>query len=368
MPAIKIGPYGPFPNVHFQTDSQVSTLTYAASTTLQLALPRDGFVTEVDIDLDPLSYAGAATPGLYDDASWKALGGIKVDSDGGKSYLTFTDARGFHYGNVFDYGDSFHFGSLSTATSGTLTNYRRLRFHTGVHNYKLGSGKPVHDPYDLSAGINGPSFSQFQIEWTTPANTVIGSGDTIGTGTILKASVSRVMGLPDFIVKLLPVPAFFEELYTPAATSTDLGYTVNIPIGYNIVKTIVIVTNSTAAPNDSKSDAYMNNIGVIKQSTSRQISQTWRDMRLDTAAAAGWAKDMGSAEAAVVTNDIPNTGVVVIDWRRLTGRKWGLDTTQMNLGDVKVGFTIATANGGIKLWHQAYRQVPPWESVLGYGV
>jgi hypothetical protein len=363
MPStLKIGPYT-VPGCSFQWDGPASSLAYAASSTQDLALPRDGLVTDVLIALNPLQYdIATSTLTPNDDALIKAVNGLKLMADGGKNFWQFTDLRGLHYFNLADYGDALVPGSAATAVANGNKNRYSVVMHPGIYPMRWGPGRSRHIS-DLSAGIDAKSLATFQVEWSSPANSVMGTNSTISTSTALTAVVGRWYGIPDSIRKsAFATPSFTEEKFTIAATSSDLGTTYNLPTQRWIKRTLVMLTdNGTAGSTDKRDDTRITQIGVIKNGSTRILSLPWYTARLDTIAEYGWKVDSGNAQADVVTNDLPNTGIVVIEWSRFTGLAWGLPPIT-NLGDVQLGFTVGTGNGVYSVYNQSYTTVPAWEA------
>lgn len=357
---LQIGPYT-VPNCEFQWDNPAGTITYAASTTADLALPRDGFVTDLVAFMDPFQY-DIATSALVanDDALIKGVYGLKVMADGGRNYWQMTDARGIHYFNVADYGDAATPGSILTAVATNNINRFGFIFHPGI--YPMMSGHRGRNIRDLSAGIDAKQLATFQIEWASPANSVLGTNGTIDTTTIMRAYLGRWFGIPKHITDQLPRPHFTEDKTTITATSTDLGTTYNFPTKVWIKRSLVMVTdNGTAGTTDKRDDTRVTQIGIIKGGSTRRVSLTWRMFRYNTCLSAGWKVDTGSAQANVDTNDLPNTGIGIIEWSELTGLKWGLPPI-VQQGDVQLGLTIGTGNGVFTVYNQSYENVPPWEA------
>lgn len=214
-------------------------LTYGASTTVSMDLPRDGVITEIEFDVR--TTASKAFVGVCEDAFGRLLNVLSVVGPGESSYFGVTDGRMLHWLSQFTNQQI----ALDDIT-GTGEVHAIYRVHFGNFPYKA-DGTPNH--YDMSAGIPANTTDKGQIaslklRWTCPANTVFDCGtspSTVSTAYIY-TTVYEVLNSPS--------PQFephMEEVDWPVdSTHSALGKKWNVPTGYYIRRLLMLVNDETS--------------------------------------------------------------------------------------------------------------------------
>lgn len=330
-----------------QVDPLPATAAYSASSLVSVDLPRDGLITHIEGLLE-LTYDVITSPAVFrQDAVWKALNSIRIEGTGGRMYAYVNDARLLHYLNLIDYKGAILPEDLPTAVATGVV--RRIPFviHPGLN--------PL-DPYDTSAMIPAERLSSLvaRVQW--PANSVLGTNATITTATLVRLHAYRIQGFSGSFF----LPKHTQEDFTITQTYTDLGKTFDLPIGSWLRRTLVMVLDNAAAPDDLRNDTRVTEVGLIlpRDGAKRPLKYTWHMLKSLTKFRLGEfvaLPDTGTTYAAVsIVPQSGVTGIALLDWTQLTGNPMGLDLTNAQKGDVQIGLTIGTANGVIKILHEQF--------------
>jgi len=327
-------------------DKVIDTIAFSASTKVGVDLPRDRLITEIDLLFEVQHDNGSAVTESQD-AFYKMLGGLSIEGSGGVQFLNLNDARLLHFLNQLDYQGTFHAPHIDDGASGNdKTAKVPLRIHFG--------NNPLN-PFDLSAGIRAEDLSELKLYVSWPAADRGGTGITTDTASLVRLMVKGVQGLTPGERARVAVPKVGQTDHTIAATATDLGKTFDLPTGAHLRRSLIMLLDNTAAPNDVRNDTRITEMGLIlpKQQNRRPFVCSWYQARFHTLGRHGGevAQDDGTTLDDPTVAITPEIGIVLLDYREftvMTADPWGLNMVSAAEGDVKLGFTIVTANGTIK--------------------
>lgn len=330
------------------TKKLVDTLTWAASSDVQVDLPTEGLITEIDIECS-ITGSGALNAALSVEGLWRVIQSLKIEGGGGKVYYGLAGTQMgllLHYLNLLDYPGSTWRDIVAT------TQNIGWRIHFGSRPRDIFGRK---NPFDLSVAI--PAFAETNLKfiWTTTAATAINDNTTISSGT-MRLTVHEVLGGEKAWSKMIPVSS--SESYDPGATKSDFQAQRDVPTGNFVRRIAIMALDATAYTSVGpllKND-QMTEVGILLNKENRWLIQA-REQALRLG---GPVLDGGN------TSDTPNTmepyimdGRYVLDLRQYDNPDYGLNTKGLQTGDVKLGMTIG-AYASAEKEHIWYDQVQQW--------
>ena len=329
---------------------EVDTHTYAASGTDEVTLPRDRVISEITLDYNVVY---DTTTGLTanEDAIARALNAWTVIGSATRNFLTINDMRLLQFQNWLTRGGAVPLTALDvTESQANLSNRGQLVYHPGLN--------PM-DPFDLSGVVPAEDINSLVSQLSWPANTVLGTSLTIDTATVATMGLRGVQGRKGL---QHAIAEFAQQDLSLTATSSDLGTTIDVPVGRFIrAVTIMVVTSGNARTN-----ANVTEVGLIlpKRANERPFELSWNAFIHRSRMQSGYAVVPGNTPA--VAGTVPAiVGVGRLDFSQLVDREaspnhhpYGLDLRTADEGDVRLAFTVGVGSGTIKLLWEQYVNVP----------
>ena len=141
----------------------VETLTWAASTDIQKALPREGLITRIVFRVKITM--SAAFNAVAPDGPFRVIESFRIEGAGRRFFSLSGEQLGrlWRYLNLLDFPDVPAINEDSLDTSTTTFSVTWV-FHPGSN---------PNDPFDLSAAIPAQDLSDLVAIWSTTANNVV---------------------------------------------------------------------------------------------------------------------------------------------------------------------------------------------------
>ena len=325
-----------------------ATNTWTETTDLTpIDIPRDGLITEVSIRAD---LTATLTAAAYDDWFRRCFQNIKIEGDGGRAYLGMSGAQ---MSTILSLWNEVISGApticsngagiaLSAPDVGSTTFKSIFRFHPG---------SDPHNPFDTTAVIPAAFLSMLQAKLSTPVDHVTDAAGPITAGTV-RYSVNVVQGSTQelrSLAKMSPVGSTL--VYAHTANYSDYSYDIDVPAGAWLRSIIMRHTDDTGTPAfRRKSDE----VTGVKLKTPKMGDYVFELPIFELQHAMcqryglrGVAGDVGPLGAIADLGPRPESlqsmvpaGFEVIDLRPFGHPIYGLDLTQYQTGDLKLGLTI----------------------------
>ena len=330
--------------------------TWAASSELTaINLPREGLITEVTVRGNITCTLTAAA---FDDWFRRVIQNIKIEGDGGRSYLGLS---GTQMSVLWSLWMEYVMGiptihsngagiALGAPDVGSTTFNVVLKFHPGNN---------PRDPFDLSAVIPAKDLSTLQIKLTTTANNVVDSGGNITAGTFnyeiaeVLLEPGDALAKPDAVV-MTPMGSTLDHPHD--ANASDFSDTEDIPTGAFLRSIIALVRDDTGTVPRRKNDELAGLKLWLPKTGEVVFEQNIREL-LHTSCqrfgVRGIAGDVGPIGAIATIRPGPEclqsmvpAGFAVIDMRMFGHPAYGLDLRAMQTADLKLGMTIENRASG----------------------
>lgn len=331
----------------------IQSSTWGASSDLTpVDLPKEGIITEVVIRAN---ITATLTAAAYDDWFRRVIQNIRIQGDGGKSYLGMGGEQMSTilslWNNIRDGYPTIHSNGAGIALAapdvGSATFVSVFKFHPGNNS---------QDRFDLSAGIPAMDLSTLQVLLSTTAAAVTDAAGAITAGTfnyeisevILNADEKRQFGM-------IMVPMGSTLTYTHTATYSDFGYNIDVPTGAYLRSILMRCLDDTATVPRRKDDevtAVKLWLPKTNQIILEQNIYELKQSMMSRFRCPGVAGDVGPIGAIATIRPAPESlqnmvpaGFAIIDLREF-GTAYGLDLRNYQTGDVKLGLTIGSYAAG----------------------
>lgn len=305
--------------------------TWGASSDLTaINLPRDGFITEIAIRAAITMNGGTLGANVQPDGLRRVIQNLKIEGDG----RTFLGLSGEQYGRLLAYWNIFQgMGNLHPLLDAATESLTWV-FHPGFN---------PKDPFDTSVMIPAKYLSVLQAKLTTTANSVVDDTQTISSGYYYY-TVNHVLDMPKPNSCFVPMGSSLT--FAHDANYSDYSKDIDIPAGAWLRSIIMLVQDETATRPVRKDDEVT---GVkIKMPKTGQVllEARWEDLKAATARRFGvHTINWQVADTATGNANIPD-GVAVIDLRPYGHPVLGLNLTDYQTGDFKLGLTIENYTSG----------------------
>lgn len=329
----------------------IDTSTWVASTDLAgVNLPRSGYITEVTIRAN---ITATLTAAAYEDYFRRVIASIKIQGDGGRSYVGF---GGDQLSRMVSLQQEIMggFPTLHSNGSGIALAVPDVASATFISTFKLHFGNNWRDPFDLSAAIPAMKLSTLQILLSTTAAAVTDAAGTI-TAATFNYEVAEVIPEAGEVIRC-KVPQGSTLTYAHTANYSDFGYTIDVPTGAWLRSILMCSNDDTATVNRRKSDE-VTHVKLWKPKTGEIVLESGT-YELGAAMMArfgcpGIAGETGPLGAIADLGPRPGSlqsivpsGFRIIDLRPFTNSGFGLDLRNYQTGDYKLGLTIANYAAG----------------------
>jgi len=207
------------------------------------------------------------------------------------------------------------------AANVTATKRMLLIIHPGLNPY---------DPFDRSIIIPAAELSNLKHKVTWGAASVLGSGFT-PSGT-LSLTINEIVlekgeRREDIWPEGINVP-MFEAREVATVVASNLGKTDEVPVGNMLNSVLVMVLDSSG----NRTDDYVTAMGIkFPKQVRTPFESKWYELKARMRALYNLPSDL--------------TGIALIPLQWVSKRAIGIDLSAAMTGDVKLGFTIATAAG-----------------------
>jgi len=321
------------------TKRLTDTLTWAATSTVSVDLPREGLITEVRFRAD-ITASAALSTAQQPQSMWRVVESLKIEGDGGRAYLGLD---GEQTGRLLAFQNlCMGFKPLLTLQTAT-EEHQTFVFHPGSN---------PRDPFDLTAAIPARALSTLQLKWGTGAAADVDDSATISSGTGY-VEVDEILDVP--VPKGLMTPMGSTKTDSPTATASDFSHDIDIPAGAWLRSIWILVQDETATRPVLKDDQVTGVRVKMPKSGEYVMESNWEDLKAKTARYFGYAgAPLQVADATAGRLEIPD-GLAIIDFRQFAHPIYGLDLRNYQTGDFKLGLTIGSNTSGddeIIYWDQ----------------
>lgn len=324
-----------------------ATRTWTASAVMTpVDLPREGLITEVKVRFTP-TVTGTGTIG--EDGIYRCCQNLAIRGDGGRTYLGLS---GEETSRILSFLNFYDFGAPMTDLQGTSVTTNTTPNVTWVFH----PGSNPKDPFDMSAVIPASALSTLQVLIQATANAAI-AGDTITAGTY-SFEINEVLGAPVQAGQMTPLGSTYS--WANDANYSDYGYKIDVPAGAWLRRICILIDDNTT-PYPLRAEDQIAGVKLELPRTGQiVIESAYDDLIATTGMNSAGAMGTPFQVALTTTADLPvcsafMKGWIVIDLRKYFNPIWGMNLTNYQTGDVKLGLTVTNRTGGddtIIYWDQ----------------
>ena len=325
----------------------IDTGTWAASSDLAaIDLPREGLITEIIVRA---VITATLTATAEEDCTRRVINGLQIRGDGGRTYLGLSGgdqlSRLLNYINKLDHGGEFSSpaAALTTIDVGSTSFEQSFIFHPGSN---------PNDPFDLSAAIPARALSTLQLLLSTTAAAVTDAAGAITAGTF-RYTVNQVLDIavPDGLM----CPLGTLRAWANDANYSDYGYKIDVPGGAWLKRIWIMCQDETAIPIRKNDQVIAIKLELPKAANKEIGAWLWRDLQVEAAKINrlnGWSGEEAAIGAVATTRPGLNmtpflpVGLAVIDLRKYFHPVYGMNLTDYQTGDTKLGLTIENRAAG----------------------
>ncbi len=329
-----------------------TTSTWAVSSDLTpVDFPREGFITEITIRAN---LTATLTAAAYDDWFRRVIQNIKIQGDGGRTYLGM---GGEQMSTILSLWNEIVGGypTLHSNGAGIALASPDVGSTAFVSVFKFHPGNNPRDPFDMSVVIPAKFLSTLQVLLTTTANSVVDGAGLITAGTF-NYEVCEVLPEPgDPPLKTIMTPLGSTLTYTHTATYSDFGYPIDVPTGAYLRSILMRCLDDTATVPRRKDDEvtaiklWLPKTGeIILEQNIYELKQSM----MSRFGCRGIAGDVGPIGAIATIRPAPGAGLdivpagfALVDLRPFA-TPYGIDLRGYQTGDVKLGLTIGSYAAG----------------------
>ena len=315
-------------NIYPMTD----TITWAASTKNGVDVPEEGYITHIDTFFT-LNITGGSTVVAVQDGWARTLTAATLKASGAKTYFDITDGRQWLYWMHHIYRSRIDLTDLPTAGASAANYYMVLPIHWGLNPY---------DKFDRTVVVPAVELTNLRMDVTWGAATgLIDSDSTVGSGNAKLVVYELVLEKGDLVPEVWPRGLLSPRMEADveasiSSTYSNFSFKKDMPVGDTLYQTLLLVLDSSG----NRSRSYLSEYRLeFPKARMFPIEHTWRTQEFIT------YRDFDL--------DARLTGALLFPWGEVTGDVAGLDLSAAMKGDVKLGFTIATASGALHLLHYA---------------
>ena len=321
------------------TKKLVDTLTWAASSDVQVDLPKEGAITRIVIDYYLTTTAILAADSNTEFAQWKPIQNLKIEGGGGKQYV---GAVGNQMGRLLHFLNQKDFpGAMFQKAMTTDTIFGSVILHFGSRPRDM-YGRD--NPFDLTAFVPAKDESSLKLTWTTTqASDVCDTTVDISAG-VMTVTAYEVLGLPNMDGM---VPVSNTESYAHTADKSDLSAQFNAPTGLFLRRIAIMQQDDTnlASGGPLLSSDEIGKVGILLPKENRRLVEIdWEALIQEC----GIPREQTISAAGAVTKPPEKVvgGFGVIDLRKYGNPDYGFDLRNYSPGDVKLGLTIENYASG----------------------
>jgi hypothetical protein len=308
-----------------------TTIDYSSGATKSVEIPQSGYITELNV-LFNLNITAATSVTAAEDAVARIINAARLTASGAKNFFDVSDGRQWYYWNFFNYEGQVSGDSLPAAGATTDVTLL-LTIHWGL------------DPYvdtDRTIVLPSPELQNINLEIDWAAQTALGTGYTINASStkayVEVTELALEQGeMRNSIWQTLLSPRFEAREISVTSTYSNLALEKEVPVGDVLYQTVVMILDASG----DRSNTYVSEFG-IKYPKERR---TPFKRKLNSLRAIARRQFRTTATA---------TGTFMLPWSDLTDKEKGIDLRGAQVGDVKTGYTVDTANGTVHELHYAF--------------
>lgn len=331
-------------------------LDYVSGGSDTIGLPTDRLITAIMLVADPYRHDVTTAPiTVVEDAADKLLSGLNISSSKG-TYVQLSSTTLFMKAisamNKLVYGNIMH-EDLATGIGADNDSRQAWYFHFGVLN--------DYDPFDISAGIPAQLVEALNINATFGTNQLIAvtaANGAIDGNTDVYAVVWGVQGLegvPGYLENL-PTPEFTHDHITLVTTNSEF----ELVAGRYLKRTTLVNLAVNAGNNDPRNDSNITDLTVeFSKPTLTKLIDQMRWHLIKGAFQPYYRGGSVDRDGGMAVASAGLTGVLVIDWRRITKNPYGLPTTALSRGDAKIKLVMGTTTGSLHVFNEYYNVPNP---------
>ncbi len=350
--------------------TQTKTWTWAASSSVEQDILKDGIITHIDFvaEITPSATLAAAN---QPDGIFRIIDGFNIQG-GSQRYFTLPTEQG---GRLWHYVGRQLFKHLGHGTGGITAPNKTFtpvmfRFHPGSRPL-LANGQVNF--FDLSAFVPGIEESSLKATWITTANTAMDDTVTISSGA-MHATIYMVQGTPAEIFQemraqgipidpstgrpALMTPAPTAEVFPTTATKSDYSEERDIPTG-GFLRGISILMQDATATRPLRGPDEITGIAIKMPGIGSRLVEVdcealYLGQQHGTLLTADDAVSFGAVHVADGVFYLP------LNDRGLNPltKEYGLNLLGARNGDWKLGMTVATYAAGDDVLIQYDRLIP----------
>ena len=326
----------------FHAYSETENITYAASTRVAMDLPKNGYITHIDVILDLNITADNTVTAATTDPLQQVIDACRI-SAGGETYFDVSDGRDWFYWAAMRHRGMLQVTALPTG--GNTTSHARILFplHLGYH---------PKNPYDPTVVIPATRLSNPRIEITFGAAADLGTGYTINSGTAYLVFHELVLEKPEYEEKIWPdgllVPRVENATEALDTAHTNLGLRHEVPVSMVLYNTMVTILDAS----DDRSDTPVTEMSVeLPPERETPMQFDW-----DDAMAINAMRTEAMSVISAEQTRTPYAGLYLLEWPLVSGNSRGIDLSQATVGSVEIGMTNAATAGGVaRFLHVGYQ-------------
>lgn len=334
----------------FHTYTESTYLTWSASGTSTLDLPRNGYITQIDCHL-VVNNTPAATVVSATDPLALMISSARVHA-AGQTYFDIGDGRDWYYWTYFRHRGAARADALPAASAGATNSRAMFEIHLGFEAqrtptaYQNSVGNVVRSQiggvFDPTVVIPAVRLSNPQLEVKWGGASVLGTGYTINTGYMYVTIHEIVLEPGEREEDLWPggllVPRVESTSVAMDSTHTNKSLRHDVPTRLVLYQTLALVLNGSSV----RSDTMVSEFSVeFPPQRETPVDLDWYDAVME------------NRKRTEVPSDI--AGAYFLEWPLVSGNELGIDLTDKNVGDVQIGLSNAgTASSTCRFLHIGY--------------
>ena len=346
-----IGYDGAVHNGYANIIQQTDVLDHTSGGNDSIAIDKSGVVTRIHLVADPYRHdVTTATIVLVQDAADKLFSALSIV--GGATFFSLNNTplhlKALGNQNKLIYGGGVAHEDMPLLVAADNDTRQAWWLNFGLDDYQF---------FDPRAGIPAEDLTELNLRATFGTNQLIAetaANGTIDDNTDVYALVYSISGLGKAYRDRLPTPDFQHQHNNAPASTT----TFDLATGRYLKRTTVVNLAVAANNNEARDDANITSMTIRfkkGQTTTLIDAARWHVLKNGLGVMPGPENDRDGGSAV---SGLPPAGVLVIDWRKLTGNPYGLDLTKMSAGEAQIEFVMGTTTGSIHLYNEMYNVDP----------
>ena len=334
----------------FHTYTLTDDLDYASGATVNVDLPKSGYITQIDCLLES-SITPGATVSAHEDALARLIASARVHA-AGETYFDIGDGRDWWFWTYYRHRGCIESTTLPTAGAGATVCRTLFEIHLGFepqrtpNAYLTADGRLMRTflggPFDTTVAIPAIRLSnpKLEVKWGTAAS--LGTGFTVGTTTMTLTIHEIVLEGDEKESRIWP-----GGLLVPRVESTNeplsSGHT-NKSLRHDVPTQLVLYQTLAYAldGSDLRSDTIVSEFSVeFPPQRQTPLDLDWYEAK--------------SENRKRTETPADKSGLYFLEWPLISGNELGIDLMKKRPSDVQIGVSnTATASGTMRFMHVGY--------------